>query len=331
MNRILITLGLLGLLLFVFGFGSGYLYVNSKLNALETVVHTMDGELSTTYARLQEQDNLSEALRENFGKEKFDHSETKMGLEIANDIIKSLKDQSLLLLEVQESLLFNQKALSNSQANESQLNSALEDLTEIDTGLKAVAALHGEILRMKIEIEPLLGEGNLLATRGVDAFNQGNHGNSAIYFDEASQTYLTATTRLSEIAEGNTGLVEAVAPIEGISTISHIPAIFAKSQNNAFSDVQLSTAKALEYKAASTLAEVLAEWNLLIRPPSATHYENWTAKINAADSDVTAALEALEEALELAPDRWQEIKVRELETLDWRTLSKQIKKVVLGE
>ena len=51
MNRILITLGLLGLLLFVFGFGSGYLYVNSKLKALETVVQTMEGEISTTHVR----------------------------------------------------------------------------------------------------------------------------------------------------------------------------------------------------------------------------------------------------------------------------------------
>ena len=331
MNRILITLGLSGLLIFIFGFGTGYLYLNSQLNALETIVNTMEDEIFTTHSRLQKQDNLVEDLREGFGKEKFDHSETQMELTIANNIINSLNDQSSLLLEVQESLLLNQEALSLSQANVNQLNSELEDLTEIDTGLKAVAALHGDVLRMKIEIEPLLGEGDLLATRGIDAFNQGNHGNSAIYFDEASQTYLTATNRLTEIAKGNTGLVEAVAPIAGIPTISHIPAIFAKSQNNAFSDVQLSTAKSLEYKAASTLAEVLAEWNLLIRPPSDTPYENWGDKIRTADSDVAAALEALEVALELTPDRWQEIKVRELETLELRTLSNQIKVVVLGE
>ena len=75
MNRILLTLGLTGLLLFIFGFGAGYLYFNSKLNALETVVHTMEDEIFTTHGRLQEQDNLVEALRENFGKEKFNHSE----------------------------------------------------------------------------------------------------------------------------------------------------------------------------------------------------------------------------------------------------------------
>ena len=138
--------------------------------------------------------------------------------------------------------------------------------------------------------------------------------------EAVTEQYVAAYRCVDTPIDGAVQVVEGCARNHRVGVIS-----------NAFSDVQLSTAKALEYKAASTLAEVLAEWNLLIRPPSDTHYQNWTSKINAADSDVTAALEALEEALELAPDRWQEIKVRELETLDWRALSKQIKKVVLGE
>lgn len=331
MNRILVTIALAGMFLITLGFGMGYLYFNSKLNAFEITINTMQIEIPITQARLQNQDDLIGELRYQFGTEKLNHSDTKIKLEIANDTIKSLDDQSSLLLKTQESLLLHQNALSNSRVNAKQLEMELIKLTEMETGLKAVAALHGEVLRMKIDVEPLLGEGDLLATRGVEAFNSGNHTNSAMYFDEASQTYSLATSLLAEIAEGNAGLVEAVTPIVGLPTISHIPAIFAKSQNNAFSDIKLSYARAAQYRAAAKLAEVISEWNQLIRAPNDSHYQNWRAKIDEADHEVDLALDSLDLALELTPGRWQEIKVRELETLDWKTLSQGIREEILEE
>ena len=291
----------------------------------------MRDEIVTTHARLQNQDDLVEELREQLGGEQFNHSKTKIELVILNETLQSLSDQSSLLLETQESFEWVQEAFANSQTDGKQLRKSLADLTEIETGLKAVVTLHGEVLRMKIEIEPLLGEGDLLVARGVDAFNQGKHRNSAIYFDEASQTYSTATFQLATIAQDNAGLVEAIAPIAGLTTISHIPAIFAKSQNYALSDVQLISAKAAECRAAAALSEVLTEWYLLIRPPSDSYYESWRTKIDSADSEIIAGLEAFDTALDLTPDRWQEIKVKELEILEWRALSEQIRTLILGE
>jgi hypothetical protein len=312
------------------GFSGAYLVYQPELDSLEATIHESASSYSRTSSRLTMQNSLVANLQVQLRSLRVEEER----------LSQALKEQAQALSEIrpkltrsegssraaQLNLLLKDQELRDAEANIAKLElTSASYLSERDD-LVAAFAVQKEITRIFDEsVKPVLGDGALLAQRGINSSDNQNYGNSAAFFETASDVFLEAENSVNKLALKNEQLVSLI-PTEMRKT-------FVLTQRRAKANTFVVKARSAEYAAAAKLYRVLDKWQLLEETdvPSGEQAIRWKRWVTEAELQIEQAMSYLDEAADWAPALWQEFEAQRIEIRIWRNLADGIRGAILEE
>ena len=325
----LIVSGLVtSILALAIGFSGAYLVYQPTIDSLEATIHEGASSYSRTSSRLSMQNSLVANLQMQLRSLRVEEER----------LAQALKEQTQALSEIRPKLTRSEDSSRAARLNLSLKNQKLQDaeanianleltsasyLSERD-GLVAAFAVQKDITGIFDEsVKPVLGDGTLLAQRGINASDNQNYGNSATFFETASEVFLEAENSVNKLVLKNEQLVSLI-PTDMRET-------FVLTQRRAKANTFVVKARSAEYAAAAKLYRVLDEWQPLEETdvPSDEQAIRWKRWVTEAELQIEQAMSYLDEAADWAPALWQEFEAQRIEIRIWRNRADGIRDAIL--
>ena len=312
------------------GFGLGYLVYQPQIHSLEATVGERDISTAKTASRLSRQNSAVAELQVQLRSVRVEEERLTQVLNDRSQALSEIRprlarsEDSSRVARLELSLKDKELEARERRIAELQVTGDLY-LSERDD-LVTAFAVQKEITRIFDEsVKPILGDGALLAQRGVNASDSQNYGNSAIFFKAASDAFLEAKNPVGKLALKNQQLVLLI-PTDMRET-------FILTQRRAKANTFVVKARSAEYAAAAKLYRVLDQWQPLEEGDVPTDEQalRWKRWVTEAELQIEQAMSYLDEATDWAPALWQEFEAQRIDIRVWRNLADGIRGAILEE